>query len=59
MQWDDWLKKLICEVSNEYRLSEKEAGKLWKRILQVLFRKMNIRGVEDGGNQYDMRNMWE
>lgn len=36
MQWDDWLKKVIKDVSQEYQLSRTQGRELWLCILRKL-----------------------
>lgn len=36
MNFDDWLKQMVTAASDEYCISEKEAGRIWKRILEVM-----------------------
>lgn len=36
MQWDDWLKKVIKDVSQEYQLSRIHGRELWLCILRKL-----------------------
>lgn len=39
MQWDDWLQKVIKDVSQEYQLSKTQGRKLWLCILRRLRKK--------------------
>lgn len=48
MDWGEWIKGVIKDISEEYVLSEKKAKKLLKDILQNLKKKSEREEREDG-----------
>lgn len=36
MKWDDWLKNIIKDVSEEYVISGKKSRQFFKRLLKLL-----------------------
>lgn len=48
MDWGEWLKGVIKDISEEYILSEKKAKKLFQEIMQNLKKKSERKEREDG-----------